>query len=85
MSETHEHITCPFCKNEFSVEKPGNIRCPMCYTEFVVDDRLECVFVDPDNVRLPANGTVCPSCGLVQRNESKACMNCGVEINTAVH
>ena len=65
--------------------EPGKIKCPECGSLFEIDDRLECVFVDTDNVRLPENGTACLSCGLVQGLETKACLNCGLEINTAVH
>jgi uncharacterized Zn-finger protein len=85
MPETHEHITCPFCRNRFVIGKPDEVKCPECGSQFEIDDRLECVFVDPDNIRLSVKGVVCPSCGLVRGSESKACLNCGIEIKTAVH
>jgi hypothetical protein len=56
--------------------KPGEVHCPMCDSEFEVDDRLECIFADIDKIRLPANGTVCPSCGLVQGGETNSCFYC---------
>ena len=52
---------------------------------FEIDDRVECVFADTDNIRLPVNGIVCGSCGLVQGFNRKSCLYCGLEINTAVH
>ena len=85
MPETHEHLTCPFCENWNVIVKPGKNKCPECRSRFEIDDRLECVFADPDNIRLPVKGVVCPSCGLVQGIERKACLNCGIELNTAVH
>ena len=45
---------------------PGEKICPKCQAEFEFDDRGECVFANPDNLRLPINGTVCRVCGLVQ-------------------
>jgi hypothetical protein len=65
MSET-QNLNCPFCENGFVMAKPGKTCCSVCETEFEIDDRLECVFADPDNVRLPLRGIVCSACGLVQ-------------------
>ncbi len=45
--------------------------------EFEIDDRLECIFVDPINLKLPVNGFVCGFCGLVQGNESR---NSGIAV-----
>ena len=45
---------------------PGKTVCQECRTQFEIDDRGECVFVDPDNLRLPIDGIVCMRCGLVQ-------------------
>jgi integration host factor subunit alpha len=56
-----------------------------CSSRFEVDDRLECVFANPDNIRLPVNGMICPSSGLVQGDDTEACLNCGLRINTAEH
>jgi uncharacterized membrane protein YkvA (DUF1232 family) len=43
------------------------------------------VFADTDNIRLPVNGIVCGSCGLVQGGNRKICLYCGIRINTAIH
>ena len=85
MSEPVNKLICPFCMNSDVIAKPGKVKCPVCDATFEIDDQLECIFVDLYNVRLPLNGTVCLSCGLVQGIESKACLNCGMEITTAVH
>ncbi len=58
--------------------------CPECSAEFEIDDRLECIFVNPINLKLPVNGFVCRSCGLVQGYENRKCAFCGVELGTAV-
>ena len=59
-------MKCPFCHNPIDDSNPGEKICPNCQTEFEIDDRGECVFANPDNLRLPVNGTVCRVCGLVQ-------------------
>ena len=85
MPKSVNTLICPFCKNSYVIAKPGKTKCPECGSRFAVDDRLECVFVYFDNLRLPMTGVVCPFCGLVQGVETKACLNCGFDINTAVH
>ena len=79
-----QNIACPFCENRYVMAKPGKVHCPMCDSEFEIDDRLECIFVDPDYLRLPAVGTICVHCGLIQAGENENCLYCGVKINTAV-
>jgi hypothetical protein len=80
---THE-VKCPFCLN-FSVKaKPGKTTCPGCLAEFEVDDRLECIFADTQKMRLPVNGFICRSCGLVQGDDNRNCVYCGVELNTSM-
>jgi hypothetical protein len=76
-------IVCPFCKNHIQNAKPGMTTCPECSAEFEVDDRLECIFINPDKLRLPmaVNGTVCGVCGLVQGDEVERCGYCGVELS----
>jgi hypothetical protein len=37
-------------------------------------------FVNPKNLKLPANGFVCVSCGLVQEYENRKCVFCGAEL-----
>jgi len=62
MTETEEYeiIQCPFCGYQGIETKPRKSVCPECGAEFEIDDRGECVFVDPDNLRLPVEGTICP-------------------------
>ena len=85
MPETHEHLTCPFCKNSIATKKPGKHICPGCGSKFEIDDRLECIFADLDNVRLPVTGIICPSCGLVHGGDNQNCLYCGSNISTEVH
>ena len=85
LSERHEYLTCPFCLNHCIHAEPGKTQCPVCNATFEIDGRVECVFADTDNVRLPVNGIVCGSCGLVQSGHRKSCLYCGIEINMAVH
>jgi len=47
-----------------------------------IDDRGECVFSDTENVKLPAIGTICGRCGLIQDADVRNCLYCGLEINT---
>ena len=69
-------MKCPFCLNSIADPNPGDIICPNCQAEFEVDDRRECVFANPDNLKLPVNGTVCRECGLVQ---GEGRVRCGVD------
>ena len=68
-------IKCPFCLKNSVEAKSGKTTCPECSAEFEVDDRLECIFVNPDKLRLPmaVNGTVCGMCGLVQGDQVERC------------
>ena len=85
MSKSHEYLTCPFCLNHCIDAEPGKTKCSVCNATFEIDDRVECVFADTEHIRLPVNGIVCGSCGLVQGVNRKSCLYCGIEINTAVH
>jgi len=85
LPESHEYLTCPFCLNQCILAEPGRTQCPICDATFEIDERVECVFADTDNMRLPVNGVVCGSCGLVQGVKRKNCLYCGIGINTAVH
>jgi predicted amidophosphoribosyltransferase len=42
-------LKCPFCLHSLFDSNPGQKICPGCQAEFEVDDRGECVFVNPDN------------------------------------
>ena len=78
---THfDYIKCPFCLNNNIKSKPGKTSCPDCSAEFEIDDRGECIFIDTSNPRLPINGNVCMSCGLVQGEDNMNCLYCGVEL-----
>ena len=64
--------------------KPGKTTCAECSAEFEIDDRVECVFVNTEKLRLPAKGIVCPFCGLIQNDDDKTCLYCGMWINSNV-
>ena len=51
-------MKCPFCHNPIADPNPGEKICSSCHAEFEVEDRGECVFANPDNLRLPINGIV---------------------------
>ena len=67
-------IKCPFCLNDSVEAKSGKTTCPDCSAEFEIDDRLECIFADTQKIRLPVNGFVCSSCGLVQSEMYGNCL-----------
>ena len=73
-------LKCPFCLNPVVDSNLGEKICLKCLTEFEVDDRGECVFVNPDKLILPVNGTVCRACGLVQGEGRGRCEYCGAEL-----
>ena len=70
----------PFCDKIDIGDAPGPTFCSVCGTQFEIDDRSECVFVDPDYPRLPIKGTICCGCGLVQAEAYKACVCCGEKL-----
>jgi hypothetical protein len=82
MPETTNILMCPFCWNRYVIAKQGKVHCPMCDSEFEVNDRLECIFVDPDKLKISAEGTVCSLCGLIQDDDVEKCLYCGVRINS---
>jgi hypothetical protein len=84
-SQYIDFLKCPFCLNHSVDAKSGKPTCPECSAEFEVDDRLECVFADTQNLRLPVNGFVCGVCGLVQDDENTNCVYCGAELSTTTH
>ena len=84
MLEIPELLKCPFCLIQSIEAKSGATICPECDAQFEIDDRLECIFGDIDNTRLPAIGTICTSCGLIQAGSPQNCLYCGAVINTAV-
>jgi len=78
------YLKCPFYLNHSLEAKPGKTTCPECSAEFEIDDRLECIIINPKNPKLPINGLVCASCGLVQGTGKSKCMYCGAELRTTV-
>jgi hypothetical protein len=60
------------------------MKCPECYAKFEFDDRMECIFVDTNDLRLPVHGTVCPQCGLVQGMDVQRCLYCGQGLSGTV-
>jgi len=78
------YLKCPFCQNTNILAIPGKTTCPECSAEFEIDDRLECIFINPKKLRLPmaVNGMVCGVCGLVQGDEVGRCGYCGVRLST---
>jgi hypothetical protein len=52
-SQQPDNLKCPFCPNHNLEAKPGKTTCSDCNTEFEIDDRFECIFIDPNKLRLP--------------------------------
>jgi hypothetical protein len=77
-----EYILCPFCGCPGIEAKPGKTFCHKCNYHFYIDDRVECVFADPENLRLPLKGAVCPVCGLIQGEDSEHCVYCNTNLNS---
>ncbi len=83
-SQHHDILKCPFCLSHGIEAKLSKTSCPECSAEFEIDDRLECVFVHPNKLRLPLKGLVCSCCGLVQELENSKCVFCEAELRTTV-
>ena len=79
-----DHILCPFCGHPGIEAKPGKASCNECHASFYIDDRVECVFADTKDLRLPLTGTVCPMCGLIQGEDSEHCVYCNTKLNSSV-
>ena len=82
-SKPKRYIECPFCSGVLE-PKIGKMQCPECHAKFRYDDRMESIFVDTKDLRLPVHGTVCPQSGLVQRMDVRRCMYCGQEMSGTV-
>ena len=78
-------MKCPFCLNPIADPNPGKRICQKCQAEFEIDDRGECVFANPDNLKMPVNGTVCMVCGLVQDTDRDSCGYCGAALTNSFH
>ena len=77
-------IKCPFCRVFDVADEPGKAYCPECKAGFVIDDRVECIFVDLDTPRLPLKGTFCKQCGLIQGGYMRNCPFCGGSMDSQV-
>ena len=75
-------LSCPFCGHPGIEAKPGKASCNECHATFYIDDRVECLFADPKDLRLPLKGTVCPICGLIQGEDSEHCVYCDTKLNS---
>jgi hypothetical protein len=53
-SESKGYLNCPFCSSQCVEARQDNSRCPVCDAAFEIDDRVECVFDDTNEIRLPA-------------------------------
>jgi hypothetical protein len=84
MSKIPELLKWPFCLTQSIEANPGAIICPKCDAKFEIDDRLECVFANTKNPRLPAIGTICKPFGLIQAGSHQNCLYCGTVICAAV-
>lgn len=78
-------MNCPFCLNPIADSNLGEKICLNCQVEFEIDDREECVFANPGNLRLPVKGTVCRTCGLVQGEGRDSCGFCGAALSNNFH
>jgi len=75
-SKPKRFIECPFCSGVLE-PKIGKMKCPDCNAKFSYDDRMESVFGDTEDLRLPVHGNVCPQCGLVQGQYVQRSFYCG--------
>ncbi len=75
-----DYLKCPFCSYAGIVLNPGETLCPKCAAEFAIDDRLESIFVNTNNPRLPLKGNICTNCGLLQSETVTECLNCGAQM-----
>lgn len=78
------YVECPFCSGLVD-PKIGKMKCPECHARFKYDERLECVFADLGDLRLPVSGTVCCRCGLLQSEKNKKCAYCGEDLCGTMH
>ncbi len=77
-----DSLPCPFCGSEHIPAVSGKTICQHCGASFEIDDRAECVFVDPLTPTLPMEGTFCPACGLIQDDETENCVLCKARLYT---
>ena len=82
-TKSKRYIECPFCSGVLE-PKIGTMKCPECHAKFQYDDRMESVFVDTKDLRLPVHGTVCTQCGLVQGEDCQRCVYCGFGLNDTI-
>ena len=82
-SKTKRYIECPFCSGVLE-PKVGKMKCPECHAKFEYDDRVESIFVDTDDLRLPIKGYVFSKCGLLQDYGVQRCLYCGNRMSRTV-
>ncbi len=58
------YVECPFCSGVLE-PKLDKMKCPECHVKFEYGNRMESVFADTDDLRLPVLGSICPQCGSV--------------------
>ena len=78
--QLHDILKYPFCLSCSIEAKPEKISCPGCHAVFEIDDRVECVFANPEKLKFPRNGFVCNCCGLVQGDQVENCLYCGTKL-----
>ena len=58
MTDDRDTNRCAFCGYQGIEAKPEKNVYPECEAAFEMDDRGECIFVDPGNPRLPIEGII---------------------------
>ncbi|MCG6910615.1 MAG: hypothetical protein LJE94_10890 [Deltaproteobacteria bacterium] len=79
MPQKH-YIECPFCSGLVEAKLERQMICLECRATFTYDEKLQGIFADTSNLRLPIQGTVCTRCGLVQDERAGHCVYCGARM-----
>jgi RNA polymerase subunit RPABC4/transcription elongation factor Spt4 len=83
MNTAPEYIECPFCQGLLE-PKSGKQKCPECGVSLEIDERLESIFADTNDLRLPIKGNICTKCGLLQNYGIDQCRNCGYKLSSTI-
>lgn len=79
-----QFIECPFCQG--LVEPvPGRQKCLECKAQFRIDTKLNAIFADIKELKLPVQGTLCPHCGLIQDEMARNCAYCKQKLSSTTH
>jgi len=78
-------MNCPFCQQFEIGDASGPTICPVCKTDFEIDERGECVFLNIDKPKISIEGLLCGACGLIQQEQQKSCVNCGIALNQTLN